>query len=44
MIKKKKENLKHKKHEQKGKVAIIGLLPPKAFGKWHYMKWNLRHS
>jgi hypothetical protein len=23
---------------------IIGLLPPKTFGKWHYVKWSLRHS
>ncbi len=40
----KKKNLKRKKHEQKGKVAIIGLLLPKTFEKWHYMKWNLKHS
>ncbi len=38
MIKKIKETPRHKKHEQKGKFTIIGLLPPKVIGNG--FMWN----
>jgi hypothetical protein len=39
-----KETPRHKKHEQKGKTTIIGLLLPEVLKKWLYMKWNWRRS
>jgi hypothetical protein len=40
MTKKQNKPLSNKKHKQKGKATIIGLLPPKVPKRWPYAKWN----